>query len=427
MTVKLTRRAFTRMAGATVGATAIAAVAGPSPSRAAKARVVVIGGGPGGLTAARRLAAEAPEIDVTLVEAETRYTTCYFANHYIGGLRSLESITHTYDHVGADGRLRLMHDRALDVDAARHQVTLQSGGTLAYDRLIVSPGIAFRLDAIDGYDGATAQTMPHAWHGGAQMHLLRQQIEAMEDGGLVLIAPPALPYRCPPGPYERASLVAQYLKQHKPRSKVVILDAKDKFSKQTLFEDGWQRFYPGLIEWLPAEFTGGLTAVDAQTGAVMSDGETFRPAVANIIPPQRAGDIAQRAGLADESGWCPVDPRTLASRLQPDIHVLGDAIDAGHLPKAAFAASEQGKLCAAAVRAALTGTAADQRLLGNTCWSLLARGNAVKVGGSYGPAEVGYDEHDGFISGANESDAERAATAQEAEDWYIAFNRELFG
>ncbi len=423
MTAKLTRRTFAHLAGAA----AIAAVASPSLVRAAKARVVVIGGGPGGLTVARRLAKDAPGIDVTLVEAAARYTTCYFANHYIGGLRSLESITHTYDRVGADDRLRLMHDRAIDVDTARHQVTLQSGGTLAYDRLIVSPGIAFRIDAIDGYDETTAQTMPHAWHGGAQMRLLRRQIAAMEDGGLVLIAPPALPYRCPPGPYERASLVAQYLKQHKPRSKVVILDAKDSFAKQKLFEDGWQRFYPDMIEWLPAEFTGGLVAVDAQVGTVMSDGETFRPAVANIIPPQRAGDIAQRAGLADESGWCPVDPHTLASRLQPDIHVLGDAIDAGHMPKAAFAASEQGKLCAAAVRAALTGTTADTNLLSNACWSLIASGNAVKVGGRYGPGDVGFDEHDGFISGPDESNAERAATAQEAEDWYAKMSQEMFG
>ena len=425
MTAQLTRRAFSRLAGAT----AVAAAAGAAPLRAAKARVVVIGGGPGGIAAARRLAAEAPEIDVTLIEAEASYTTCYFSNHYIGGLRSFESITHTYERLGE--RLGVLRDRAVDVDAERHEVTLANGGTIAYDRLIVAPGIDFNADAIEGYDSNTAQTMPHAWRGGAQARLLRQQIEAMDDGGVVLIAPPVLPYRCPPGPYERASLVAQYLMQHKPRSKVVILDAKDNFAIQKLFEDSWLRFYPDMIEWLPAEFTGGLVAVDAQAGTVMSDDETFQPAVANVIPPQRAGVIAQRAGLADESGWCPVDPHTLASRLQPDIHVLGDAIDAGHLPKSAFAASGQGKLCAAAVRSALTGAELETGLLDNACWSLVASGHAVTVGGRYAPGDTddpdGFGERESFVSLPDETDAQRAATAQEAEDWYAKISLEMFG
>lgn len=411
------------MAGAAAAITA--AATGAAPLRAAKARVVVIGGGPGGIAAARRLAAEAPEIDVTLIEAEASYTTCYVANQFIGGLRSFESITHSYKRLGE--RLRLVHDRAVDVDAGRHEVTLASGGTIAYDRLIVAPGIDFNTDAIDGYDSATAQTMPHAWHGGAQMRLLRQQIEAMDDGGVVLIAPPAPPYRCPPGPYERACLVAQYLQRHKPRSKVLILDAKDTFALQKLFEDSWLRFYPDMIEWLPAEFTGGLVAVDAHAGTVMSDDETFRPAVANIIPPQRAGVIAQRAGLTDESGWCPIDPHTLASRLQPDIHVIGDAIDAGRLSKSAFAASEQGRLCAAAVRAALTDSALDTSLLDNACWSLIASDHAVTVGGRFGPGEAGFDERESFVSQPDETDAQRAATAQAAEDWYTKMRQEMFG
>ncbi len=387
--------------------------------------MVVIGGGPGGIAAARRLAAEAPEIELTLIEAETSYTSCYFSNHYIGGLQSFKSITHTYERLSE--RLQVRHDRAIDVDAERHEVTLASGGTIAYDRLIVAPGIDFRLDVIEGYDETTAQIMPHAWRGGAQMRLLRQQLEAMDDGGLVLIAPPALPYRCPPGPYERACLVAQYLKQNKPRSKIVILDTKDKFAIQKLFEDSWQRFYPDLIEWLPAEFTGGLVAVDAQAGTVMSDDETFRPDVANIIPPQRAGVIAQRAGLTDESGWCPVNARTLASRLQPDIHVVGDAVDAGHLPRSAFAAGAQGKLCAAAVRAALTGGTVESSVLNNTCWSLVASDNAIKVGSRYQLSDNGFTELEETVSEPDETDAQRAATAREAEDWYAELSQEMFG
>ncbi|MDH3476634.1 MAG: NAD(P)/FAD-dependent oxidoreductase, partial [Rhodospirillales bacterium] len=288
-------------------------------------------------------------------------------------------------------------------------------------------GVEFLYDRIEGYSEAAAQRMPHAWSGGEQHRLLRDQLLAMEDGGIFLIAPPAEPYRCPPGPYERVSMAAYYLKRHKPRSRIVILDAKDSFAKQKLFEDGWLRFYEDMIEWLPAEITGGLAAVDPAAMTVMTEDETFEVAVANIIPPQRAGRIAQAAGLADETGWCPVDPATLASRLQPDIHVLGDAIIAGDMPKSAFAAGSQAKACAMAVRAALTGAEAFPPRFRNTCWSFIAENHAVKVGANYRADADKIAKVESYISAADEDDDRRAATAREAAGWYAATVRDIFG
>ena len=239
--------------------------------------------------------------------------------------------------------INVVHDSVTAIDPVAKTVALEGGAKLPYDRVVVAPGIAFKYGTIEGYDEAATQTMPHAWNAGPQTKLLRQQLESMEDGGVfVLVAPPD-PFRCPPGPYERASLVAYYFKQYKPRAKILILDAKDSFFEQDLFQDAWNRHYPGMIEWLPAQFTGGIKAVDVKGRSIKTAGDTFKAAVANVIPPQMAGQLAQQAGLADQSGWCPVDPMTFESKLQPGIHVVGDAASAGDMPKSAFAANSQAK------------------------------------------------------------------------------------
>jgi NADPH-dependent 2,4-dienoyl-CoA reductase/sulfur reductase-like enzyme len=389
--------------------------------------VVVIGGGPGGATVARYLAPYGDELAITIVEANERYTTCFFSNLYLGGLRTFDSITHGYDTLKSERNITVMHDLATDVDPGRKTVKLRSGATLSYDRLVVAPGIGLKYDAIEGYDEAATQAMPHAWKAGPQTKLLRQQLEAMDDGGLVIIAAPPDPFRCPPGPYERASMVAHYLKRYKPACKILILDGKNRFSKQALFMEAWDRYYPDLIEWVPASFTGGVRAVGVKTMSVMTVDETFKATVANIIPPQTAGRIAHQAGLVDETGWCPVDARTLESKLWPGIYLVGDAIDPGDMPKSAFSANSQAKACAMAVATALIGAKSFEPRFRNTCWSHLAEDDAVKIGASYRAREGQIRKIDGFISKVGENRETRRETAREARGWYAGFTREIFG
>ena len=318
-------------------------------------RIVVIGGGFAGTTAARFLKRADPRLNVTLVEPNPVFAACPFSNEVIAGLRDMRAQLFGYDRVATAGVV-VVHQAATAIDGQARTVTLGNGGKLAYDRLVLAPGSDLRFDALPGYDAAAAERMPHAWKAGEQTLLLRRQLEAMEDGGTVVMTLPALPYRCPPASYERASLIAYYLKAKKPRSKLVVLDAKDTFSMQRLFENAWKEFYPNL-EWVSVSSGGNPTGVDAAAMTVSSDFDTYKAAVANIIPPQKAGRIAELAGTADRTGWCPVDPVTFESRLGPGIHVLGDAAIAGAVPKSAFAANAAAKICAAAVAKLVFGEA----------------------------------------------------------------------
>jgi sulfide dehydrogenase [flavocytochrome c] flavoprotein chain len=418
-----TRRKFARCAGATC----LTAFRPRAARSQAKARIVVVGGGVGGATVAKYLATTAATLDVTLVEPKRRYTTCFYSNLYLAGLRSFESLTHSYETLAQRYGITVIHDSVIAIDPEAKTVHLEDGSILFYDRVVVAPGIAFKYGAIEGYDEAAAQIMPHAWNAGPQTTLLRQQLNSMEDGGVfVLVAPPE-PFRCPPGPYERASLVAYYFKQFKPRAKILILDAKDSFFEQDLFQDGWNRHYPGMIEWLPSQFTGGIRAVDVKGLTVKTAGDTFKAAVANIIPPQLAGELAQRAGLVDQSGWCPIDPLTFESKLQAGIHVVGDATSAGDMPKSAFAANSQGKICAFAVAAALTGSERLEPHLFNTCFTLLAPNDAVSDAITFKPWAGAIKINNIFISQVGESAETRRQGARAADGWYAAFTHDLFG
>ena len=387
----------------------------------------MIGGGIGGATVAKYLAASAPKLDVTLVEPNPRYTTCFFSNLYLAGLRSLKSLTHDYETLARSYGINIIHNAAAAIDPVAKIVTLTGGTKLAYDRAVVAPGIAFKYGAIEGYDEAATQIIPHAWNAGPQTELLRKQLESMEDGGVFVIVAPPEPFRCPPGPYERASLVAYYFKQFKPRAKILILDAKDTFFEQDLFQDAWGRYYPGMIEWLPGQFTGGIKSVDVKTRAVKTAGETFNANVANIIPPQMAGELVQRAGLADQSGWCPIDPITFESTLQPGVHVVGDAISAGDMPKSAFASNSQAKVCAFAIEAALTGSEQPAPHLFNTCFTFLAPNDAVSDAMSFKPMGGSIKINDIFISQVGESAEMRRQVAHQADGWYAAFIHDVFG
>jgi sulfide dehydrogenase [flavocytochrome c] flavoprotein chain len=418
-----TRRQFGCLAGATCFT-----VVGPRVARSqARARVVVVGGGIGGATVAKYLAASARTIEVTLVEPKPNYTTCFFSNLYLAGLRSLESLTHGYETLAQQYGINVIHDSVAAIDPMARTVGLKSGPKLHYDRVVVAPGIAFKYDAIAGYDEAATQVIPHAWNAGPQTKLLRQQLESMEDGGVfVLVAPPD-PFRCPPAPYERASLVAYYFKQYKPRAKIVILDAKDTFNAQNLFEDAWERHYPGMIEWLPAQFTGGIKAIDVRERSVKTASDTFKAAVANVIPAQMAGQPAQQIGLADQSGWCPVDPMTFESKLQPGIHVVGDATGAGDMPKSAFVANNQAKACAFAIAASLTGAVRFAPHLFNTCYTFVAPDDAVSNAISFEPIGGTIKIVHSFVSKVQESAETRRRAAREAQGWYAAFTHDTFG
>jgi sulfide dehydrogenase [flavocytochrome c] flavoprotein subunit len=388
----------------------------------------MVGGGFAGATCARALGREDPAIRVTLVEPEERFLACPFSNAVIAGLRPLEAQAFGYDKVEAGGVERVA-GRAVGVDPAGRTVGLEAGERLDYDRLVLAPGIDIRFDALPGYDRAAADLMPHAWKAGEQTSLLARQLEAMEDGGLVVLSAPANPFRCPPGPYERASLVAHFLKARKPRAKLLILDAKDAFSKQRLFEAAWSELYPGLIEWVPLSSGGQVIEVDPATRTLVTDFGSHRAAVANVIPPQRAGAVAAAAGVADRTGWCPIDPVTFESRLVPRIHVIGDAAIAGAMPKSAFAANAQAKVCAAAVVRLLRGEAPDVPKLINTCYSLVAPDYGISIAGVYAPNEGLLAEVKG-AGGVSPLDAPRAFRAREADyaaAWFRTITGEVFG
>jgi sulfide dehydrogenase [flavocytochrome c] flavoprotein chain len=419
-----TRRRFVTAAAA--GAS-VWAFPRPLLSQGSQPRIVVIGGGFAGATAARFLKRADPRLEVTLVEPNPVFAACPLSNEVIAGLRDMRAQLFGYDRIAAAG-IAVVHQAASGIDGHLRSVTLSNGVTLSYERLMLAPGSDLRFDALPGYDEAAAQRMPHAWKAGDQTLLLRRQLEAMEDGGTVVLALPALPYRCPPASYERASLIAYYLKTKKPRSKLVVLDAKDTFSMQRLFENAWQELYPNL-EWVPVSSGGNPTAVDTAAMTVSSDFDTYQAAVANIIPPQKAGRIAALAGTADRTGWCPVDPATFESRLVPGIHVLGDAAIAGAVPKSAFAANATAKICAGAVARLVFGEVPVAPKFVNTCYSLAAPDYGFSIAGVYQPVDGQWLEVEG-AGGMSPADAPRALRSQEAKfanGWFNTITSEIFG
>ena len=424
--MKAGRREFLKSAAAVTASAALFSV--PTIARGAAPRVVVVGGGFAGASCARALRKADSGIAVTLVEVNATFTACPFSNAVIAGLRELSAQQFTYERVAADGVV-VARTTATAVDAQARSVTLADGTRLPYDRLVLAPGIDIRWGALPGYDEAAAGQMPHAWRAGEQTLLLRRQLEAMEDGGLVVISAPANPFRCPPGPYERASLIAHYLKTKKPRSKLIVLDAKDAFSKQRLFQGAWNELYPGLLEWVPLSKGGNVTSVDAATRTLVTDFGRHKATVANVIPPQKAGRIADAAGVADRSGWCPIDPVTFESKLQPGIHVIGDAAIAGAMPKSAFAANSQAKTCAAAVARLVTGGAPSVPKLINTCYSLVAPDYGISIAGVYQPSSGQLAEvpGSGGVSLAEAPRATRTLEAALAESWFRTIAAETFG
>ena len=422
-----TRQRTRREVGGLIAASA-ALLAAPTVLRAqTTARVIVIGGGFGGASCARALRQADAKLEVTLVEANKTFTSCPQSNEVIAGLREISAQQFGYDKIAAEG-VRVVLQAAAAIDAPAHKVTLADGATLAYDRLVLAPGIDIDFTALQGYDEAASALMPHAYKAGEQTLLLRQQIEAMSDGGTVAIAVPANPSRCPPAPYERASLIADYLKTYKPKSKVLILDAKDSFSQQKLFEQAWNELYAGMIERIPLSQGGRVTGVEIATRTVVTEFGNYNPDVANIIPPQKAGRIAALAAAADRTGWCPIDAATFASKLLPDVHVIGDACLGGGIPKSAGAAQAQGKACAAVVVRDLTGRSSEPPPLTGICYSLVAPNTAFSLSGVYQPkGDLFAEVEGGRTSSLDAPRNARAAEADAATAWFKALTYDAFG
>jgi sulfide dehydrogenase [flavocytochrome c] flavoprotein chain len=396
----------------------------------AHGRVVVVGGGFGGATAAKYLKMLAPSLHVTLIEPQTRYITCPFSNLYLGGIRSFESLWHDYRELREVFGVRVVHEMALDVDAERRQVRLSGGTDVPWDRLILSPGVDIRWNALAGYDEAAASKAPHAWKPGEQSRLLREQLVAMPDGGTFVLVAPENPFRCPPGPYERVSMVAHYLKTHKPGSKILVLDAKDGFSKQALFTQGWNEHYGDMIEWVGRSNDGTVIRVDADTLTVETEfGTTHQADVLNVVPPQKAGMIADRAGVTDASGWVPIKPHNFESVQVKDVYVIGDATQASPMPKSGFMASTQAKVTARAIIADLTGRPMAAPSWANTCYSLIAPQHGISIAGVYEVHENQLREVPGS-SGVSPLDVEpffRELEAEYARAWYTAITQDVWG
>lgn len=420
----ISRRDFGKLAGAGALTTAWGsfAIAQNAP------KVVIVGGGPGGATAAHFIKKDAPNLDVTLIEANSIYSSSFFSNLYIGGFRSLESLNHGYAGLRRLG-IKVVHDFATDIDSAKKTVRTRGGRTYAYDRLVLSPGIDIKYDTINGYSRDVARTMPHAYNTDAtQKRILKQQLLSMRDGGTVVIVTPNNPYRCPPGPYERACMIAHYLKTRKPKSKLVILDPKRSFSKQPVFTEAFDRHYKGIIELnLSNEIDDySVVSIDPKTKEIVTKaGKKVRADVANIIPQQRAGEIAAKAGV-NEGDWCPVNPENFSSKKVANIYVLGDASIAAEMPKSAFSANSQAKVVAADILAALAKKDKFEARYRNTCWSLLAPDDNVKVGANYAPKDGKLDPSGSFVSQRGEAADVRKQNYQESVAWYDNITAEMF-
>lgn len=420
----LNRRTFLGTTAA-VGATLSAPMAmGMSHG---KPKVVVVGGGAGGATAARYIAKDSQSaIDVTLVEPTRTYYTCFFSNLYLGGFKEFGEIGHTYGKLAVDYGINVVHDWAIGVDRDTKMVTLAGGGKLPYDKLILSPGIDFVDGAVPGWDVSAQNKMPHAFKAGSQTELLKAQIMAMPEGGVFGMVAPPNPYRCPPGPYERISMVAHLLTQVNPTAKILVADPKPKFSKQALFEEGWEKHYGGMIERIDPDFGGDVVEVDPNAMTMTIDGEENKVDVCNVIPAMKAGRIAEIAGVTD-GNWVPTNAADMSSKADPDIHVLGDAAAQGDMPKSGYAANSQAKVCAMAVRGALTGSRVFPAKFSNTCWSLITTNDGIKVGANYEATPEKIASTGGFVSQTGESDELRKATYEESEGWYAGITADMFG
>lgn len=383
-----------------------------------KKRVVIVGGGFGGATAAKYLKKFSPDTEVVLIEQNEEYYTCPFGNTVIAGINDINYIKHDYKTLESKYKIKVLHEKVKKVDGSINSVILENGEVIAYHKAIVSPGIDFKYEK--GYVEGSELHSPHAYKAGAQTSLLRKQLEDMKDGGTYVMVAPENPFRCPPGPYERVSLVAHYLKNNKPKSKIVILDQKNKFSKQGLFTEGWENLYEDMIEWRSAEFGGKVTKVDPKNRILTTEDGDVTADVLNYIPNQKAGKLAFDSGLT-KGDWCPVNTKTFESRLVKDIHVIGDAAIATKMPKSGFSANSQAKVAAMQIARLLAKMPIiNPPKLANTCYSLLSPSYGITVAAVYEAHEdkIIQVEGSGGLSPMGADEGYRMQEAEYAVGWY---------
>lgn len=428
---QLTRRTFGKLTTA-AGMSAAGAISMPSIASAEPgARIVIVGGGPGGATVALHLKQAAPDLQITLIDSRPVHTACFYSNLYLGGFRSFPSLVQSFDGLKALG-IRVLTETATEIDTVKKQVKFARGRAQPYDRLVLSPGISLKYDAIDGYSKDAAEIMPHAWQAGPQTQLLKRQIAAMNNGGTVVISAPALPYRCPPAPYERACMIAHYMKTHKPKSKLILLDAKRAFTKQAIFEEAFASLYKNQIELVLTDEIddNAVVRIDTDTREVVTkSGRKIIADVANIIPPQRAGDIAVSAGCT-EGDWCPVKLDSFRSAKVEDVYVLGDAAIANDMPKSAFSANSQGLVAAADILADVAGKTRSPARYQNTCWSMVGPDNSAKIGATYNPVtkdgKSGLIASESFVSKTSETAELRRQNHLEGAAWYDSLTKQIY-
>ncbi len=423
----LNRRSFTKVAVAGA-ALSMAACAGGKMAKKDGKTVIVIGGGSAGATAAKYIKKADKSINVILIEKNKTYHTCFFSNNVIGGISDLESIEHSYDGLMKNHGIDVMHKMVSKVDAANKMVVLSNGDKLAYDKVVVAPGIDFKWDSIPGHsEAASKNDIPHAYIAGNQTQILRDQLVNMKNGGTVVMIPPTNPFRCPPGPYERASLIAHYLKKHKPKSKLIILDQKEKFSKFGLFKQGWKREYKNVIDWRAKSKGGQVKHIDTATKTIKTaNGKTIKADVINLIPAQKAGKLAFDSGLT-KGDWCPINFMTFESTLHKDVYVAGDAAIAKKMPKSGFSANSQAKILAIQLVKSLNGkkTMANTRF-GNTCYSFINPNYAISVTAAYKGTDKQIAKTSGGLSPMGANATERKALAGTAREWYKGITSDMF-
>lgn len=407
---------------ATAGGLAMPAIAQGKP------KVVVVGGGPGGATAAKYVAQDSKgAIEVVMVEPAKQFVTCFHSNLYLGDFRNFASITHSYANIAKKHGVKFANTSAAAIDRDKKVVRLANGARVNYDRLVLAPGIDLKFDSVPGYSEEASQLMPHAWKAGPQTQLLKKQLDSLKDGALIVMVAPPNPYRCPPGPYERASMMAHVLKAkgHKS-SRIVILDPKPNFSKQALFMEGWEKHYPGMIEWQDPKTHGGIKSVDPKTMTVKTDLAEYKAQLVNVIPAQMAGKIARDAGLANDSVFCPIKPENMQSANDANIYIIGDACIPGDMPKSGFSANSQAKVAAMMIRGELTKSPTFPARYTNTCWSLIETDDTVKVGGRYEAKDGKIAAVETFISKTGEPSDLRKQTQEENMGWYKGIIADIF-
>jgi len=385
----MNRRNFIQLAGIAAGLSmasfSVIARAGEVLPKKGR-RVVVVGGGYGGTIVSKYIRMSDPSIEVVMIERNKTFVSCPFSNLVIGGSRDLKDNMITYDNLASKHGIQVVYDEVTGIDVAARQVRV-GAGTISYDRLVLSPGIDFRFDELEGYDPIeTPKYMPHAWKAGEQTLRLRKQLVDMADGGTVVLSVPVTPFRCPPGPYERISQIAWYLKSHKPKSKLIVLDANpDIVSKGPLFRKAWEKHYQGIIEFNAAH---KVSKVDHKAMSVDTGVEEIKGAVINVVPPQKAGAVAYMAGVVGEDKkWCPVNQVTFESTLVPNVHVIGDACSAGAMPKSGYSANSQAKVCALNVVQLMNGKDLIPPSHVNVCYSYVTDKEAISVSAVYKVAE----------------------------------------